>query len=71
MDLRAKDLGSVSGENQFFKFSWTGAQFPHAQSRARLFGARQSILLITDMIFDHLIIIAAAKAVDIQYVQYA
>ena len=24
VDLRAKDLGSVSGENQFFKLSWTG-----------------------------------------------
>ena len=49
----------------FFNLVWAGARFPRAQSRARLFGARQWILLTKEMLFDYLITIAAQKAAEI------
>ena len=40
-------------------------RFPHAQPRERLSSARQSFLLITEMIFDYLIAIVSLKAAEI------
>ena len=40
-------------------------RFPHAQPRERLSSARQSFLLITEMIFDYLIAIVSSKTAAI------
>ena len=49
----------------FFKYDRAEARFPRAQPRARPSSARQSILLITEMIFDYLIVTVSLKATAI------
>ena len=64
--LRAKMCNSQNAD--FFTFSnltRAEARFPRAQPRARPFSARQSILLIKEMLFDYLIVIVAIKAAEI------
>ena len=48
--------------SNFSKYDWERMRFPHAQPRERLSSARQSFLLITEMIFDFLIAIVSLKA---------
>ena len=51
--------------SNFSKYDWERMRFPHAQPRERLSSARQSFLLITEMIFDYLIAIVSSKTAAI------
>ena len=44
---------------------WAEARFPRAQPRARPYGASQLIPLITEMVFDYLIVDVAQKLADL------
>ena len=50
---------------------WAGARFPRAQPRVRPYGARQSIPLITEMLFDYLIVDVAQKLEKVDALEFS